>query len=582
MELLEARILLKNLLKRIRSIGGEAYELQGDLTDDEVSALQFALTLLGEKSGGAVLPSEIPAQPKITRVAEAPQVEVPDPGVSDHVANFPDETEHNTVSLDLSSLDMQLPPSDRRLCIDFGTAMSKVSLVHDETDERIYEHIHVLELGIPGDQEEVSETMLVSSVYIDNDGRVWFGNKAVEYSRVESQHSNRRRLDNIKRYLSEEGLHSPVSDIFNPTDIEITYGDMILAYLTFLTWAVNQCTNNLEEPRNLLRRFAMPCFDSVKARDVSSRLREMLGRAQILADTFSDTLHNGVDLQDFMKAVFAVGAKRIDFPYVDEGVSEPLGVAGSIMSWSEDMSSFQSLIMVVDVGAGTSDFSMFKLGYKADIKESVAVQVDNSAEGITEAGNFLDQLLKGCLLKKAGVNSMHPEWININGSLEMDLRDHKETLFRDKEVRIPLFNGELVHLTLEEFLNLEQVVKFGDSLKECRDKILNRIDGSFIGAAPRGQVTLVLTGGGASLPMVKDLAQGSIVVGDKRLQAIQAKAFPQWLSDDYPELEEDYPRISVSLGGARKNIISYIGAAKFTAGDVKQAPKLNGYFTKGV
>jgi len=119
-------------------------------------------------------------------------------------------------------------------------------------------------------------------------------------------------------------------------------------------------------------------------------------------------------------------------------------------------------------------------------------------------------------------------------------------------------------------------------LKKCRNNILNRIDDSFIGAAPGGRVTLVLTGGGASLPMVKDLAQGSIVIGDKNLQAIQAKEFPQWLADDYPELESDYPRISVSLGGARKNIISDSGAAKFTAGDVKQAPKLNGYFTKGV
>lgn len=581
MESLEAKILLKNLLKRIRSVGGEAYELQGGLTDDEVSALKFALSLLGGEPGvSAVLTSDKPNDPEISGGEEVPQAVTEEQNVP--AVSFPDEQEGRSVFLDLSVLDMVPPPSDRRLCIDFGTAMSKVSLVHDETDKRIYEQIHVMELGVPGDQEEVSQTMLISSVYIDNSGRVWFGNKAVEYSRIESQTSNRRRLDNIKRYLSEEGLHSPVSDIFNPTDVEITYGDMILAYLTFLTWSVNQCTNNLEEPRNLLRRYAMPCFDSVKSRDVLSRLREMLGRAQILADTFSDTLHDGVDLREFMEAVTAVRAKRIEFPYIDKGVSEPLGVAGSIMSWAEDMNSFLSLIMVVDVGAGTSDFSMFKLGYKADSKESVAVQVEGSAEGITEAGNYLDQLLKGSILKKAGVDSSHPEWININGSLEMDLRDHKETLFRDKEIRIPLFNGELVYLTLEEFLDLEQVAKFGDSLKKCRDNILNRIDDSFIGAAPGGRVTLVLTGGGASLPMVKDLAQGSIVVGDRNLQAIQAKEFPQWLADDYPDLEADYPRISVSLGGARRNIISDGGAARFTAGDVKQAPKLNGYFSKGV
>lgn len=577
MESLEARILLKNLLKRIRRIDGASYEFQGDLTDDEVSALQFALALL--EGGGALSDSGVLVKPELPGGYEAQddnrleQIE--------EAVEAPCDHGNQHLSLDVSSLNLGVPPSDRRLCIDFGTAMSKVSLVHDETDQRLYEQIHVLELGIPGDQEEISETMLVSSVYIDNDGCLWFGNKAVEYSRFEAQHSNRRRLDNIKRYLSEEGLHSSVSTVFNPTEIEITYGDMILAYLTFLTWAVNQCTDQLQEPRNLNRRFAMPCFDSVKSREVFSRLREMLGRAQILADTFGDALHDGLDLQEFMNAVAAVRAERFEFPYIDKGVSEPLGVAGSIMSWSEDMGSFQSLIMVVDVGAGTSDFSMFMLGYKAETKESVALQVDDSAEGITEAGNHLDSLLKGLILRKAGIDSTHAEWVNINSSLEMDLRNHKETLFRDKEVSIPLFNGELASLSLDEFLDLDQVVKFGDSLKECRDKILNRIDGSFISAAPRGQVTLVLTGGGASLPMVKELAQGSIIVGEKRLQAVQAKEFPQWLADDYPELEADYPRISVSLGGARKHVISDGGAAKFTA-DVKQAPKLNGYYTKGV
>ena len=51
--------------------------------------------------------------------------------------------------------------------MDFGTAMSKATLI----DADDYEEIHVLNLGIPGDQPEVSETMLISSVYIDNGGR---------------------------------------------------------------------------------------------------------------------------------------------------------------------------------------------------------------------------------------------------------------------------------------------------------------------------------------------------------------------------------------------------------------------------
>jgi len=43
------------------------------------------------------------------------------------------------------------------------------------------------------------------------------------------------QLDNIKRYLSEEGLTNKVNGRFNPTDIDISYGDLILAYLMYLT-----------------------------------------------------------------------------------------------------------------------------------------------------------------------------------------------------------------------------------------------------------------------------------------------------------------------------------------------------------
>ncbi len=60
------------------------------------------------------------------------------------------------------------------MCFDFGTAMSKVTLIRDETEERDYEDIEVLHLGKPGDQEEISETMLVSSVFISGDGLLWF------------------------------------------------------------------------------------------------------------------------------------------------------------------------------------------------------------------------------------------------------------------------------------------------------------------------------------------------------------------------------------------------------------------------
>ncbi len=573
MENIEAKILLKNLLKRIRQVDEDSYELNGTLTDDEVIALKLALSML---DGNVAAPAPAPApnaptvQPTVETVPLKPVPEfTPEPEINTPIVESAVESVKvepvqvkRKIELDLSALTLPTPAEDERLCLDFGTAMSKVTLVRDRSPERDFEDIQVLRLGVPGDQEEVSETMLISSVFIDPEGKLWFGKRAQDLS---VHHEGMQRLDNIKRYLSEEGFNEPVSSLFNPTDIEISYGDMVMAYLMYLTWAVNQSLEEFDAPRNLNRRFAMPCLDKSKSRDAQQSLSSMLGEAQVLADTFYRTLHEGIPLSEFMEAKKLVREEKRDYSFIKDAITEPLGVAGSIMSWEGNVN---SLVMVVDVGAGTSDFSMYRMAFNRETGKSTALEVENSTMGITEAGNWLDNLLKSLILKKAEITSEHPHFRNFMGDLELGLREYKEQLFETGEVFAKLFNGEFIEIQLEEFLALPQVQNFSDSLVNCRDEILNRIDSSFIKGAPNGALGLALTGGGASLPMVKALAKGTIRVHGKELKLVQTQEFPRWLNEDFPELEEDYPRIAVSLGGARKRIISHGGVASITAGGI--------------
>lgn len=585
MEALEAKILLKNLLKRIRPRVDGGFLLSGEITEDEISALQHSLSLLESGSGINIPATEDKplksfGQPPFKPVPRfVPALEAEGDGGSEIIDKAPAAILDRSplVEIDDSVLMLPNPPADRRLCIDFGTAMSKVALVRDESDTRGYEEIEVLQLGVPGDQEEVSLTMLVSSVFIDLQGLLWFGDMAVRRSKLEE---GRKRLDNVKHYLSVEGdgLSSTVSDIFNPTGIEITYEDMILAYLMFLTWTVNHCVKTSGEPRNLIRRYALPCFDPKKAREMAVCLGDMLGIAQVMADTFFKTLQDGIPLSSFMDVAGKVRAQRHKFPFIGEPITEPLGVAGSIMSWKSDVN---ALVLVVDVGAGTSDFSLYRIHFKEETGKKFAFEIKGSSEGITEAGNYLDTLLRGLILKKANVSYEDPIYKNIVGNLELDLRDYKERMFEDGEVTVRLFNDALVPVTLDEFLQLEQVVKFGESLISCRDRILNRVDSSVVDAAPFGTLAIALTGGGASLPMVKALAQGKVNTHGKELKLTQISAFPQWLSEEYPDLESDFPRIAVSLGGARKRVIDRDGIASITAGGDSSTRVLEGYYTKG-
>ena len=189
METLEAKILFKNLLKRIRKVDDDAYELSGALTDDEVTALRMALESLDGSSSNASVTANLSFVPPMeTSHSTAPVTLKPLPEYTQQEPDVATENDHaltdqlveepeatRRIELDTSALDLPEAPSDHRLCFDFGTAMSKVTMVRDPIEGRDYEDIDVLKLGVPGDQEEVSEMMLVSSVYIDNDSKLWFG-----------------------------------------------------------------------------------------------------------------------------------------------------------------------------------------------------------------------------------------------------------------------------------------------------------------------------------------------------------------------------------------------------------------------
>lgn len=565
MNKIKASTLISNLIERVVTDANGSMILPGLLTSNELKALRFAIAELD--GDGAVTGTSTDVRPAVlaTPVAppSSPPIEIPAPTTP-------------SITLDMSVLKMP-KVSDMRLCLDFGTAMSKATLVVDGSEEQIC----VLELGKPGDQEEVSNVMLISSVYIDNAGLIWFGKSAVDRSLIEGEDGSRQRLDNIKRRLSEDGFDDAVGvPIYAPPGVEVTYGQMILAYLMFLTWATSRALESSGYQRNVQRRFAMPCFPSNKSRDVSHELRRMLGEAQVLADTFSASMTSGIPVADFVAAVKSLKATKADYPFMAEDITEPLGVAGALLSWRNRV---DMLVMVIDVGAGTSDLSLYRILVDPQKGQNTAQEVSNSARGITEAGNFLDRVLIEFILKKAGVKSDADGAVAARSKLELNIRDYKETLFNEKFLFIALANGLEVEIELDEFLAIDAVKGFGATLRTTMAEILEAVDYSFVEwilSNPSRYLTVALTGGGAALPMVQDLAKGSILVRGQKVPVQPALPFPTWLQTDYADLEDDFARIAVSLGGARRRLIQRGDGASITAG-LTSAPKLGGYYQKG-
>ena len=344
MKLYDASVLLRNLVGRIEIQDDGSGTLAGKLTADELAALKVAGDLIDRSLGDDEDPvvkgsSGTQCTPTIVDAEGSSQICRGTPGECGSLE------EASEVRLDLRALNLRVVRDDARICLDFGTAMSKATLVIDG-DDRETEDIRVLPLGRPGNQEEISETMLISSVYIDNGGIVRFGKAAIDYSMPEGADGSRGRLDNIKRRLSEEGWEEQVDKRFNPTSLPVSYGDMVLAYLAFLTWTVNRCLVDMGYPSNLPRRFAVPCFSGERRREVYHKLKELVGEAQILADTFGQELEDGVSLRRFVAAVEQLRQSPREYPFVLDDVVEPLGVANSIISWTSPV---DSLVLVIDI-----------------------------------------------------------------------------------------------------------------------------------------------------------------------------------------------------------------------------------------
>ena len=541
-----ARLLVRSFLERIQVEDSGCGVFEGKLSASELQALR---KLVGDEE-------EIPDA--VRREAqqdpgEASKETAPPKSVSDDGKNS-----GKKIRIDTSSLSED-GEEGVRVCIDFGTAMSKATVVQDGYGG-IPEQFEVLNLGIPGHQEEVHSKMLVSSILLDREGKLRFGQEAVNISQSPGAEAHGARIDNIKRRISEGGLGDIVSDEDNPTAVEVTYEELVVAYLTFLTWCINERLVEAGYSRGIDRRYAVPCFDSERSRKVENSMSRALGAAQLLADTFGDQVKKGLDLEMFVELLREIRKSGFKFDFVKEKITEPVGVIASQVSWENDL---DHLMMVIDVGAGTTDFGLFKIRYDSTTDKRAAFEVRNSSRYTSLAGNYLDRILKAHILKRSGVDESHPRYRNILGRLDKGIRESKETLFNEDGVFMVLSEEyDLdVQVTLEEFLSLDAVKEFGDDLREMMLEVFQAQGewADWVCSDPRRRLTVVLTGGGAGLPMVRELAEKDLQVDGRTVPVAPAARFPAWLKEAHPTYEDDYPRIAVSLGGARREIFDNEG-----------------------
>lgn len=531
------RLLVENLLERIELDPSTGKYRLGTISGKEKLALE---TLL----------SGLPPEAQAPRTSNPPTPQAPTPAETAPEPAAPSEAESQTapIELNLTALDRTEAEDPRiTVCLDFGTAMSKAFAIQDDATP--------IELAL-GKRAGTSGYPVDSSLFITDDGILYFGPQAVEMGTAAAP-LGRARFDSPKARLSmglQVDIHkAPVGKEINPiTGTPVTEGELITMYLAYLT---DLATSELEaqgHSRYCARRFARPCWSDDRNKWAEPLLRRMLAQAQVLADTFHDQWQGGIPLATAKLAIEKVRQLPVLPDYLlSEGIPEPVAAAASLMLTEEAQ---RELFLVVDVGAGTTDFGLFLLQHNPDKDVCLVRIVPNTIKVLEQAGNRVDDLLKFFVLEHEGVDKASPEGTHNLSFLQSTIRLQKEALFRDGRVEIPLANRSRAAVELDGFMNSTRVAAFSQQLQRELMDVLSAAGDGYLDLMSNNHLNVVLTGGGADLPMVQALAAGVVEVRGRRILRKPVAQVPAWIEERYPQFAHQYPQLAVAIGGANPEL----------------------------
>jgi hypothetical protein len=404
--------------------------------------------------------------------------------------------------------------SDWTGCIDFGTAMSKAAVVRRKPRQSLTStDVAALAIGERDGVASRNRLLLPSIVYV-TDQAVLFGEEA-QAAAIRGERLDREAFVSPKQYLSTrepEELDERLNSRIDPTGA-YTPRQLLALFLAHLLVQAGRAAKKANVPWPVPLRIARPAWERARAKASEKALDSLVLRAFAIADGLGDNLSaaKGVS-HDLARSALkeTMSDARFDnpaaFPHVFElsnngsaSVLEATAVAaGSIRETG------RRVVVVADIGGGTSDFGAFMTGLPG---RDVLAEIRGSSGVLREAGDHLDMLLTRHILDDAGIDREDPAGRGAANRLRADQRSNKEALFADGYITVRL--GDDVRTVNEKaFLADPRVRAFTERLRSKFSETL-AFAVECARQYPLGQhgqtpVEVLLTGGGHSLPMVKD------------------------------------------------------------------------------
>lgn len=442
----------------------------------------------------------------------------------------------------------QDPPKDGKalLCIDFGTALSKAAATNGSGYRPI-----LLPLGQFAEDPRASNRYVAqSSLFVDRERTVHFGHEAVSHWARQPTYAI-SRLDSMKRWFSGGRIfdldEKPVGERYLPPGCELTKGEALTLVLAYITDLAGKALNSAHLQRHTKRRFTRPVWGGGRDAWCDQHMCRYLGQAQLVADSFSGRWTGGIALEEARELIGLARAERVpDWLVQPKGVPEPIAAGHCRVERDYE---HRYLALVVDVGAGTTDLAVFA-GTQGDASVGLTIATPQGiTKSVTMAGDYLDDILREEVLSSVPESARSEV---IERQAEGYAREWKEALFTDGQVQ-PTFAGGVVASPVkkEEFLELPKVKEFARTIREEVQEVLQSVRAlaqqmERAYEHPLREITILASGGGASLPMIKDLARQRVF----GLPMRDAGPAPGWFAQNHRDEVSVFHQMAVALGGA--------------------------------
>lgn len=440
-----------------------------------------------------------------------------------------------------------------RICIDFGTALSKASVCLDPTLP--------LEVGVKplpiGAVARAEHPLLTPSVLYVDDGRLYFGQNALEQARRDSE-STRDPLLSFKTVLGASNVHAALLQKIKPSvdpSGTLLQRDALVLYLAYLDQLIREALdlapNMPPGVANAKRRYTSPVWRPGGGTD--HVFEAIFNEAAAVSLRFGGELlaPGGLSLTHCKDALERASQAPGDGKF-ETGVFEPHAAAAASLAFTNQPTRY---ILVFDMGAGTTDFAAFD--FDESTEPPALSEIKDARQCRALAGDEIDRILIDLYLRKRG-DKLRGDEARVLRATKLAARELKRELFTLGRCSLGAGWGG-VTLKLTDLLEDANFRAFQDALRDS-------IAASLAPVLARAEATrtptvdVVLAGGGSHLPFLVDLVKSAAMLRPSR---VGLRVFPlspaSRLYDGIdPSLRDVFPQIAMSVGGA---LVEMMGAA---------------------